>query len=430
MNDIVSLTFVLLAYMVVSFFVRWQQGSWFTPSSFFILFWTCLVLFSVLMAPDFYYSPRALLFILSALLAFYLGSLLMKPSWVKTVSKDAGNLVYKYDEIRKHGFLLYILLTCVAGFVAVILLLHFYEVTASEVLSGGVARLSDQMTIDRYEGVSLPRSIMVCLAIAYSGSLIGGFVFVYGNDRFMKVLPFLPFVPVLLFTLIYTARAPFLYQVVLFLSSVMASRISKQGNDVRLFTGRLMGWGGLGLAIIAVIFLITQMSRMDTGFSKEEMLATYTHLRSWFFGNLSGFSMWFDQDTISTRPVWGSYSLGGLFEMMGVSSRKVGLYDTYMNISANDDFTNVYTVFRLLVDDYGVLSLHLLMLVAGLLSSWMYVAVIKGYRYVIPLLSAVYAFELWSFIASFFTYNTNILALIIFGIALPAYTLVYKKTLS
>ncbi|MHC1706084.1 MAG: O-antigen polymerase [Bacteroidales bacterium] len=411
---------VLALFVLVSALVRWQQKSWITPSSVFILFWTALTAVSVIMAPDFYFSPIALLFILSLILAFYVGGIFVKPSWISRIKTKPGVQQEHAGDILARFFLGYLIPATLIGFLAVLLLLRFYQFSFDFLSPKGMTDMTNMMTSDRYQGLSLPRPVMICLAVAYSGSLAGGYVFIYSKNLYHRLLTFLPFLPVLVFTLIYTARAPLLYQAILFLSSMLSTAIALKGPHIVLFSRRFILLGSVGTVFILLVFLVTQMTRMEAGFNNEQVLATYMHLRSWFFGNLSGFSVWFDQVNFSDAPVWGSYSLGGLFEMTGISTRKVGLYDTYVAISAKGDQTNIFTLFRLLIDDYSIFSVHLLMLILGFLARYFYYALLAGKWIFLPLLSAVFALIFWSFIASFFTYNTNILAFIIFGLLIIA----------
>ncbi|HRY32958.1 MAG TPA: O-antigen polymerase [Bacteroidales bacterium] len=403
---------VLALYVPVSVLIRIRQRSWFSPPAFFALFWTMLCGLSVLLAPDFYFSAPALLFILGCILIFYTGFICLCP---EKCHYQAHLSEKKTMAARlERSFLWFTPVALLAGFGSVYLLLRFYGIKGLPSGMDEIRQLSGLMTDERYGGLALPRSVMLLLAIAYCGSLTGGFVFGFGRKLFTKAVSLLPFIPVLIFTLIYTARAPLLYQLVLFLSSLIVTRLALADKAPRLFTPRFVTLVLFGAGLVISLFMITQMTRMDAGFNREQLSSTFVHLRSWFFGNVSGFSVWFDQGSGIHAPAWGSYSIGGIYELLGLSTRIPGLYDVQVSISPNDDHTNIYTLYRLLIDDFTLFGIPLIFFLSGLLSAAFYRRVVSGRWLFIPLLCIVYALLMWSFIASFLTYNTNILALALF----------------
>ncbi len=407
-----SISLAMALFVPATVLIRLQQRSWLTPPAFFALFWIILCGLSVLLAPDFYFSAPALLFILGCMLVFYTGFCCI----------NHGNIQYQIDNAEKkelaarleRAFLWFSLPAFIAGIGSVFLLLRYYGITGIPTGLDEIRQLSALMTEDRYGGLALPKSVMVFLAIAYCGSLTGGFVFGFGRNLLTRTLSLLPFVPVLIFTLIYTARAPLLYQVVLFLSSLIVTRMALADKAPRLFTPRFIILVMLGAGIVICLFFITQMTRMEAGVNREQITSTFMHLRSWFFGNVSGFSVWFDQGSGGQTVTWGSYSFGGIYELLGISSRIPGLYDVQVSISPGEDHTNIYTLFRLLIDDFGMLAIPLIFFLLGLLSAAFYKQVIRGHWLFIPLLTIVYTLIMWSFIASFLTYNTNIMALLLY----------------
>lgn len=429
MNNYFSVLLVLALFVIICVYSRWQEGNWYNPPTFFILFWTVICGFSILMAPDFYFSSSALLYILSLLIAFYTGSQIeKKPNKELQIKR----FIHDKDQTSKYlerVFVLFLFPATLSGFIGVYLLLHYYGVSVVQLSSPAISEISSTMTSDRYDGISLPKSIMICLAFAYSGSLAGGFIFTFSKKWHMKVLALLPFLPVLIFTMIYTARAPFIFQVILFLSSVIASKFALKGQGIRLFTPKFFFWGSICGSLLFIVFMITQMSRMEAGYNFEQLSSTFQHLRVWFFGNISGFSVWFDQGNFFNKPSWGSYSIGGIYELLDLSTRKLGLYDMYVNISSSGDQSNIFTLFRLLIDDYSIFGVHILFFILGYLSYLFYEGILNGNWLYIPFLSAIYSFQLWSFIASFFTYNTNILAFLLFGLLFYITMLVKPNTI-
>jgi oligosaccharide repeat unit polymerase len=442
MNTQFQVLLVMVLFVAFAGFVRWQQKTWLSPAAFFALFWTAFSGFSVVMAPDFYFSPQALLFILSILIAFYVGAIFAQnpqfripnsqfPIQNSQLPTPNSQLPIPNSQFRflNRALFLYQIPATISGFLAVYLLLGFYGYTLQQLLSPVFSDMTQIMTKERYNGVSLPRNIMICLSVTFSGTLAGGFLLVHNRNIYLKALSLVTFIPVLMFTMIYTARAPLIFQIVMFLASLVVSSIALKGVSIQLFSPKLMLWGTVSALGLFSVFMVTQMFRSEAGFNPEQLLATFNHLRVWFFGNLSGFCMWYDLGMPVDHPGWGSLTFGGFYEMMGLSTRKLGLFETFMDISGKNDLSNIYTLFRLLIEDYSLYSIHLIWLILGFVSARLYFGIASGKLLYIPVLAAVYAFLFCSFITSLYTYNTNIFAFIIFGVVFTSLIAFKPKSL-
>ena len=136
-------------------------------------------------------------------------------------------------------------------------------------------------------------------------------------------------------------------------------------------------------------------------------LANY--LRVWFSGNISGFCAWLTMsyDTVYNK---GFISLAGLSEWFGVLHRKVGIYDIAIDVNKKMEFSNIYTFFRYIIDDFGITGSLLFFLILGFASHHFFNQSVKGNFPGAALLSGIFALLIFSFITSIFAYNSILFA--------------------
>jgi oligosaccharide repeat unit polymerase len=171
--------------------------------------------------------------------------------------------------------------------------------------------------------------------------------------------------------------------------------------------------GGIGVAVAVCFALIVQVLRGGIE-QPGDMVVTLEHLRPGFLGYLAAFSEW---DRVGSDSLsWGFFTFPGLFDFIGMRSREIGVYTASVSLSGVD--TNIYTVFRGLIEDVGIYGALAALATVGFIAGWAYRQVRRGrYRYCV-ILAGYYACCIWSPIASFFAYNGLVLAWIIGGMAL------------
>jgi oligosaccharide repeat unit polymerase len=227
-------------------------------------------------------------------------------------------------------------------------------------------------------------------------------------------------VPVMAFTLIYTARAVLLFMIIIMIASYIAFRPYNHKLKPKLFNKFNLIAGSTGILILFMVFFITQAARMQVGnfgLHQVEMLAG--HLRVWFSGNVSAFSIWFDTNALRSAEVSGSNTLAGLNELLGVSLRKPGIYDETVDVSNRMEFSNIYSLFRFLLDDFGVAGTSCVVFLTGALARKLYLDGIYKTNLVSgAMLSGLFVMILWSFVASAFAYNSVLFAWIGYVIVL------------
>jgi oligosaccharide repeat unit polymerase len=421
MNNNFPILLIFLLFLVFTFIVRRLEKSWFTPASLFLLIWTFLIGFSLLLAPGYYYSVKALFFMFSIAYVFFSGSYLAKyfSGWINPsgVPSFRGLILLRNSE---NILLFFIFLGTVSGFLACILLLNLYNFSTGDILNiHAYISLANQMSVERYGGIRLTRGIIMCISFAYAGTLVGGTFMAITRRNKMKSISLLPLFPLVIYTLLYTARTAFLYGAILFISSFIAARFMRKRYSFRLLSRRNILYGILLVIFVPTLFVVAQTARMNIhDFSMENIKGVILHLRSTFLGNLSGFSVWFDKTGDALSPQWGKYTFGGVYEIFSDFQRELGVFPDSVSIADGGIKTNIYTVYRFLLEDYAFTGVYLMTFFTGAISCWAIHRLMLRDILAIPVLTIMYSFILWSFIGSLFAYNSIIFAFFVFTLVI------------
>lgn len=394
-----------------------MEGTWISPASLFSLLWTFFITFSVILAPEYYFSPLALLYILSILLTYFVGNKLyyLLPSnfFIPLFSRQNNYLL-----INQKFLLIYILFACVAAFSSIVLLISGSGFNVKDIFSmESYITIASGLSEKRYAGESEPFGTVILLGIGFSGNLAGGLLFAFSKNKLYKIFSTLSLIPVLIYTIIYTTRAAFLFGAIFFISSYLSAIVFLKKDNTVIFTLKNMLFLISGCIFVFVLFIGTQLARMEVReLSISETVRIFNHIKSSFVGNISPFSIWFDLTDFKQPASFGAYSLAGLFEKLGISRRDIGVFAESFDVSNSFNYTNIFSLFRVIIEDFSFIGSYLFFLFFGFFSNWIYHQVKSGNLIFIAVLSPIFAFLLWSFIVSIFAYNTIIFAFLLFGI--------------
>jgi oligosaccharide repeat unit polymerase len=133
----------------------------------------------------------------------------------------------------------------------------------------------------------------------------------------------------------------------------------------------------------------------------------------WFSGNVSAYSIWYDQIR-NNEYSFGRYTLGGISEWLGFSYREVGVYTNSFDVNGKMSFSNIYTLFRFLIDDFGKGGCLIILFMLGYICKKLYSQCVNGNLVSVSVLSGIYSLLLFSFIASAWAYNSVLMAWFVF----------------
>lgn len=401
-NDFLIL---LIAQTLVTLFIRFTEKSWYAPASLFALIWNFIFVFSILSAQDYYFSVPALLSILLFVTVFFCGGRLalvfknIKSQTVDAQLLNTGNIVL-HELIIKVGVL--------SGFTALILLLQYSGLTLSSIFNfQSFSEASFKVSAERYAGVRLSSPIMLCITISYITSFVAGMLLAGKTTKSQKIWIALLILPIVLFSVFYTARSVMLYMFVIIGGSYFAFKPFYQRNHPVLFSRRNVIIGAAGIFLLLSAFIISQSFRMKLNLNDSGQFSFVTnYLKVWFSGNVSGYSSWYDVESVLPVDNSGSFTFAGLSELFGVSERKVGIYETTIDVNHQMSFSNIYTAFRFLMDDFGFSGTLIVFALLGFLSKYFFERSRRGSLTSAAILSGILAFFLFSFISSIWAYNS------------------------
>jgi oligosaccharide repeat unit polymerase len=169
--------------------------------------------------------------------------------------------------------------------------------------------------------------------------------------------------------------------------------------------------GGL---IVAIFYFVNGVRYYDE--AQGVSLEVGTQVGSAFFGHVAAFSVWYQQFDYDKLEL-GFYNFGGIYSQLGLKERSVGIYSDSIFVSPSWD-TNVYTVYRGILQDFNVFS-YALMLIVGMLTSWLYGRVRDSFDILGVIgLSMIYLYFFWAHVTSLLNYNIIVLSLFCISIGL------------
>lgn len=391
--------------ILLAILLRKIHKSWVAPGPFFALIWTLLVCLPLIFSPDMYVYPFSIWWIVISTTALGYGSLLGM-SVVKKTSKtvpdiDEDSLINRFKSLKK-----IIVILSLIGFVNLFVLLKALGVSISIFWSfDSLASAASDFAIAKYhENYQLPTVFNYLTMFNYLGGYLGGMYWGIKKSR----LAFLIFVPTLLSMFITTAKGAILYMMVLWIGGFLSIHVFK--NKTSLFSFKtIVKLTGL-VSVLSLLFVLLSMFRYKI-YSLDMMGIIYDKLFVYYFGYLSGYSVWFD--TISdhwNKLSMGIYTFAGIYNLIGVE-RVSGIYSTFVDINSRGGSTNIYTLLRMLIDDFGLVGSLVVLFITGFISGLSFEKV----RYhkdllFLPPLAFFYAQVLYSNVSSLLSYNSMILS--------------------
>ena len=363
-----------------------------------------------ILAPDMIFSLKASFFIITLIGSFSVG-MLVKVYYTQQPYKSnldyAGfnNIIYDKAFKKRLSLLIFTLgLISIIGsiFYLFIFIKHFGSL---------LGLLTAGWTIREEIGagnIPVPIIIRIMFLLAYptiSLSLIYWILYEF------KMFLLFPFLTIIIFGTTQAARAGlFIVIIWVFLTSFWKNLFSGKNNYILSNVKKLI----LYPLLIVIIFISGLMYREQNIEIVVDFLRFLRVFNIYVFGGISAFSGFLDGYSSASDMTFGLYSFSSLFDLLGISKLSFGYYDEYLSISnVYSDTTNVYTMFRSLIEDFGIAGSHVYMFLLGLFSGKIYSMTMKGNLSALSVLSALYTLFVYSPIAPFTQHTSLLLCFII-----------------
>ncbi len=246
-------------------------------------------------------------------------------------------------------------------------------------------------------------------------------LFELADSRSRRLLAFLPFLPAILWSVVMTTKASILWCAVFWLASYFAAFLWAErdgGQQIRrgiIFEERESGWIHRGAYCVHGYRANDTIWRSRCGrrlVCRRSIKGSFC----WLFGSVFFLSLRCSQGHMDS-PAWGLYTFAGPYELMGIASREMGIYGEAASIEVGDSETNVFTIFRGLIEDFTPVGTLIVLTLFGFVAGYAFERIRKGKMVAVFFLSLFYAVTILSHVGSLFAYNSIILA---FGLWLAA----------
>lgn len=417
----------MLLVLIIAIVVRSQCKSWINPSAYFTLAVILYFLLPFVLAPDFKFLPGGMWWILASVMAFLSGSMTLtyaherKP--IRGGLTDTSNVVdsaapetCKAPAIHLFPFInMLLVISIILGTLSSILLLLLYGKSIGVFLSSeGLVGVGSEFSVLRYSGIhSPPIVVQILLPFSYTSPLLGGIIMAFGKNNKQRALSLLSFVPSLAILLIQTTKAAMMIAFILFISAYFAIQVLLGRKHYRLFTRNTL-LAFLAILLVAIpIYSFAMMARNNetpsiSGFNES---LRSPNVNTYLFGHASAFSQWFQKAwDQNIDPHFGAATFGGVLRIFGPRTYAELQTDT-VSVSSNGTTTNIYSIYRVFIEDFSFAGSLLFLFIFGLLASFVYFKVGNGSLMLFPMLIAIYVligmqitsvFRFTSVVAAFF----------------------------
>ncbi|MEJ6008153.1 oligosaccharide repeat unit polymerase [Paucibacter sp. AS339] len=205
----------------------------------------------------------------------------------------------------------------------------------------GISEIAVKSTINRYEeNVDSNSGNPLILAL----SLFIVFYIKLNEDGLIKSS--LALIPILLYSIFTTEKWPSFLGVVFFLCAIFAGGIEQQRRHLAKILALL--------GVVLILMMLTLIIRSGS----EDVFEIFPHFGNYLFAQYKGFGDWFVNEYDSDILGLGPSSFMGPLNALGFIRRESGggfsSYELYGLES------NIYTAFRYLLSDFGVLGVFLI----------------------------------------------------------------------
>lgn len=358
-----------------------------------------------------------------------------KKAFSNNLEKPAVNEVY---DTKLLGLILWLSIFFSIVFSIMVMLVQgfslseLYEDIVLVAAKYAVSRYASEVVYSAYGPLSL--------GFAYLAVLIAGLIFGSTQSNSRKKWVLLAFLPSIIIMVTQSAKGSFFGSIFYFLGGILVTSI--QQNKLELFKANIVRIIFKISSFSAVLFIFSLMSR---GLQDENDVGGFLEklrflLASYFFGHLYNFSEWIDVywDGFNNSKFdishyyYGFYTFTSIYRFFGY--QKVtpdAVYDEYNNIQDLME-SNVYTIFRGMVMDFGILGTVFFIFLLGLLLHLCFYVFLNSKRPLISLVLTIFMIVVfyYSFIISVLTWNIVPFVLILFILLLKfnSYSFVLKKT--
>jgi len=401
-----GLLLVCLALLpfAVGILARLTERSWVSPAALFAFAWGAVALPAALVFSRVPGIRGALVWIFVATATVWVGTLAARSAapWGDSARADPETARVQFPGLRW-----IVVATAVAGVGEFLFLFARQGFSLQAVLSYAViaqvtaANRSDYLSGEIQTGLGERLAFL----LLYSGALFGGMLFRFSRSRAEHVLSLIPLTLLLVVFGLYGSRMGALYGGSFWVGSYLATTIlvgtwrEVLGWHFLLRVGLVAGLVGFGVSVATMVW---RYSLGTGGLNWQAMLGDGVAF-------VGAFGIWFkDHVGQASDFLWGGRLLRKVVAPLGLN------YPIAPAIDVGFTSSNVFTVLRDLIEDFGTIGSLLFLFAYGFVGRLVFARVARGGVRSVGALTLVYAFALTSVAFSIFSYTVTTVAVVCF----------------
>jgi oligosaccharide repeat unit polymerase len=288
----------------------------------------------------------------------------------------ASNIPYskKKIDISDNAFYLYLLILAIALIYPIILAMRFDFSFSSLFSIDQLLESSHNVAIERYGANNSSSSIFgqILLIFVYLVPIYAGYLSVFLSKKRKKYC-FLSFVPALLSTLVSNGKLAVIVCVLFWFSGMFAAKVYSN-KKITSFNFRKIILFFVG-AFLFCGFLFFSMVLRAGKFDAEMFSLLQAKFLNYMGGHLPALDIWLSRNLDYSNYTYGLKTFYGITNFLGLTERQQGIFSDsiyYGTLDGNEMNTNVFTIFRFLIEDYGFVGSFFFMIFTSICIGYTY----------------------------------------------------------
>jgi oligosaccharide repeat unit polymerase len=387
------------------------------PAKIFSLYWSIqLILIPISFLNVYDFHGPAFLYILVTIVI-----ILFTSTIGKAIATSSGITNKRIEFNEKRSIFIFVIIVILAFIYPFYQMAH-YGFSIHDFLSiNQLLDMNNTIAADRYTGYEKFTIIdQLLLVFVYLAPLYTGYISTFFKNKKLKFF-YIAFLPALIVALSQAMKAGFIASVFLWLSGKIVAMYSTD-KQLPKFNAKVIVISTLIILVFFGLLFFSMLLRTNEINSDTISFISYRFV-NYSFGHLVAFDDW-----ILTG--WNSYypfelkTFYGISNYLGFASREQGIFTdffTYGNGNISGEMvTNVYTVFRSLIEDFGILGSFIFSGLLGLFSGFSFLKIKNNPNAIAwkVIHSAFLFFIFYSFITSVWAYTSYIVVFIVFYLLL------------
>ena len=364
--------------LILTLISRIFNRSILSPALFMNFLWISFYFLHMLIGEGFYISYGSVCTVLFFLLCFNIGT------WISQSNRPSICCIYKLRLSAKNLIQLkkFILIFTI---ISIFASLYYFYIFVS--YCGGFAMYLASDIRSEMLDISVPIYVRIPMLLSYTLTLVAAVYYVkFGG--FLRLT--FATLPILISSVAQNGRAGFLMMIFILsitslLRKVINGEISKpKVNLLVLKYGGYLALAGGFFFIVGLLFRLRNAGIDDNSYF-------FDSFKSYLLGGISSFDTYLgNPKTLGTG--FGRYNFSSLYGLLGIAVNEVGVYTDYLTFNSAGATTNIFTLFRPVLDDFGYLFGGIYLMLIGLWGQNVYRKVMRGDEGSLPFLILYYTY--------------------------------------